>query len=57
MELQVAGRSPLDKLVEFYDFKDINRAVDDSDKGTAIKPVLRTRSAAAPPPPAEDSRR
>jgi aryl-alcohol dehydrogenase len=35
------GRLPVDKLVKFYDFKDIEKAFDDSHKGTAIKPVLR----------------
>ena len=31
MELQRDGRFPLQKLVKFYDFEDINRAIDDSD--------------------------
>lgn len=43
MTLQRDGRFPLDKLVRFYDFADINRAVDDSDAGTAVKPVVRMR--------------
>ena len=36
-----AGRFPFDRLVRFYDFKDINEAVADSRKGDTIKPVLR----------------
>lgn len=35
------GRLPVDKLVKFYDFKDIEQAFDDSHKGITIKPVLR----------------
>lgn len=41
MELQRQGRFPLEKLVRFYDFADVNQAVDDSDVGKAIKPILR----------------
>jgi aryl-alcohol dehydrogenase len=36
-----AGRFPFDRLVKFYAFKDINRAIADSRKGDTIKPVLR----------------
>ena len=43
MELQVAGRFPLEKLVTFYDFADINKAIDDSDNGVTVKPVVRMR--------------
>lgn len=35
------GRLPVDKLVKFYDFKEIHRAFEDSHKGITIKPVLR----------------
>ncbi len=41
MELQRDGRFPVQKLVKFYDFVDINQAVDDSDAGIAVKPILR----------------
>jgi aryl-alcohol dehydrogenase len=41
MELQRHGRFPLEKLVRFYDFADVNQAVDDSDAGITIKPILR----------------
>jgi aryl-alcohol dehydrogenase len=43
MELQRDGRFPLERLVTFYDFADINRAIDDSDGGKAVKPVVRMR--------------
>lgn len=35
------GRLPVDKLVKFYDFKDIEKAFHDSHTGVTIKPVLR----------------
>jgi aryl-alcohol dehydrogenase len=35
-----ADRLPVDKLVKFYNFKDINRAFEDSHSGVAIKPIL-----------------
>jgi len=35
------GRLPVEKLVKFYDFKDIEKAFADSHTGLAIKPVLR----------------
>ena len=34
------GRLPVDKLVKFYDFKDIEKAFKDSHTGQVIKPVL-----------------
>ena len=34
------GKLPVDKLVKYYDFKDIEQAFGDSHKGIAIKPVL-----------------
>ena len=43
MELQRGGRFPLQKLVKFYDFEDINQAIDDSDNHEAIKPIVRMR--------------
>ena len=39
-----AGKFPFDRLVRFYDFKDINRAIADSGSGVTIKPVLRISS-------------
>lgn len=35
------GMFPFDKLVEFYDFSDINQAFEDSKKGLAIKPIVK----------------
>jgi aryl-alcohol dehydrogenase len=41
MRLQAEGRFPFEKLVRWYDFADINRAIDDSDAGEIVKPMLR----------------
>jgi len=41
VDLFMDGRFPVDRLVTFYDFADINRAAADAVAGTAIKPVLR----------------
>jgi aryl-alcohol dehydrogenase len=35
------GRFPFDRLLTFYDFADINRAIADEKSGTTIKAVLR----------------
>ena len=40
-ELYSQGRFPFDRLITFYPFDDINRAVEDMEKGLVIKPVLR----------------
>lgn len=40
MRLQAQGRFPLERLVRRYPFAEVNRAVDDSDAGDAIKPIL-----------------
>jgi aryl-alcohol dehydrogenase len=37
----IDGRFPIEKMVKFYDFSDINRAAAESSVGIAIKPVLR----------------
>ena len=34
------GRFPFDKLVKYYPFRQINRAIADSKRGSTIKPVL-----------------
>ncbi len=39
--LYQAGEFPFDRLVKFYDFGEINRALEDSRRGDTIKPVLR----------------
>lgn len=36
-----AGKFPFDRLIKFYDFADINQALEDSSKGKVIKAVLR----------------
>jgi aryl-alcohol dehydrogenase len=35
------GRFPVEKLVRFYDFRDINQAMEDQEHGVAVKPILR----------------
>ena len=41
VELHAQGRFPFDKLVKFYDLKQINQAAEDSEKGGTIKPIIR----------------
>jgi Zn-dependent alcohol dehydrogenase len=41
IDLIMAGRFPLQKLVRYYKFEDINQALDDQDHGQAVKPILR----------------
>ncbi len=40
IKLYQSGRFPFDRLLKFYDFQDINRAMKDSRNGKTIKPVL-----------------
>jgi aryl-alcohol dehydrogenase len=40
IKLYQSGKFPFDRLLKFYDFKDINRAMKDSLSGKTIKPVL-----------------
>jgi aryl-alcohol dehydrogenase len=40
IKLYQQGKFPFDRLIEFYKFKDINRAMKDSLSGKTIKPVL-----------------
>ncbi|KUO75851.1 MAG: aryl-alcohol dehydrogenase [Desulfosporosinus sp. BRH_c37] len=35
------GRFPIDKLIKFYSFEDINQAFEDSKNGITIKPVIK----------------
>jgi aryl-alcohol dehydrogenase len=37
----MAGELPLDLLVRFYAFEEINKAVADSESGVTVKPILR----------------
>jgi aryl-alcohol dehydrogenase len=41
IEMYRRGKFPFDRLVRFYDFKDINQAVADAASGETIKPILR----------------
>jgi len=41
IELYSQGRFPFDRLITFYPFDDINKAVEDMEKGLVIKPILR----------------
>lgn len=40
IEYYKAGKFPFDKLIGFYDFKDIEKAFEDSKTGKTIKPIL-----------------
>jgi aryl-alcohol dehydrogenase len=44
IELYRQGRLPFDRLITYYPFEEINRAVADMEQGRVIKPVLRVRS-------------
>jgi aryl-alcohol dehydrogenase len=41
VDLIVAGKFPIQKMIKYYDFADINLAAAESSSGVAIKPVLR----------------
>ena len=41
LELWRLGRFPVDRMMTYYDFDEINEAVRDAEAGTTIKPVLR----------------
>jgi aryl-alcohol dehydrogenase len=41
IDLYRQGRFPFDKLITFYPFNEISKAVEDMEKGKAIKPILR----------------
>ena len=41
IEFYKEGRFPFDKLIKYYDFEDINKAMEDAHHGLVIKPVLR----------------
>jgi aryl-alcohol dehydrogenase len=41
IDLYSQGRFPFDRLITFYPFDEIGRAVEDMEKGRVIKPVLR----------------
>lgn len=39
--LHAQGRFPFDKLIRFYPFERLNEAIQDSEAGTVVKPVVR----------------
>ena len=41
IEFYQAGQFSFDRMVKFYDFKEINRAMADAGRGETIKPVLK----------------
>ena len=41
VDLMMEGKFPIEKMIKFYDFADINLAAKESSAGIAIKPVLR----------------
>jgi aryl-alcohol dehydrogenase len=41
IELYAQGRFPFDRMITFYPFDEINKAVEDMEKGVVIKPVLK----------------
>jgi aryl-alcohol dehydrogenase len=41
ISLYMQGRFPFDKMLKFYPFEQINNAAEDSEKGRAIKAVIR----------------
>jgi aryl-alcohol dehydrogenase len=41
VDLIMAKKFPIERMITFYDFADINRAAQESSAGIAIKPVLR----------------
>jgi aryl-alcohol dehydrogenase len=45
IRLYQAGQFPFDRLVKFYDFKEINQAMADARHGDTIKPVMRISKA------------
>ena len=43
IDLYQSGEFPFNRLVKFYDFSEINRAIADAKRGDTIKPVVRMR--------------
>jgi aryl-alcohol dehydrogenase len=41
IEIYQQGRFPFDRMITFYPFEEINRAVEDMEQGRVVKPVLR----------------
>ena len=41
IDLYSQGRLPFDRMVTFYPFDEINKAAEEMEKGTVIKPILK----------------
>jgi len=41
VDYYLEGRLPLDLMVKYYDFSEMNQAVKDSESGVTVKPILR----------------
>ncbi len=41
IDMHRAGLFPFDRLIRYYSFEEINRAMDDSESGAVLKPVVR----------------
>jgi len=41
VDLYMKGKFPVDKLVDYYDFADLEKALDDQTAGRSIKPIVR----------------
>jgi aryl-alcohol dehydrogenase len=41
LDLYSQGRFPFDKMITYYPFEEINKAVEDMEKGRVVKPVLK----------------
>jgi|GEM_PF-1834 len=41
LDYHIEGRFPFDKLIGYFDFEDINKAVEAGESGAVVKPVLR----------------
>jgi len=41
VDLHMQGRFPIDKLVDYYAFEDLEKALDDQTAGLSIKPIVR----------------
>lgn len=40
VNMYLVGQFPFDKLIKKYSFQDINQAIEDSESGKTIKPVI-----------------
>lgn len=41
IEAHAKGQFPMEELIQYYDFKDYEKAIEDSHSGKAIKAVLK----------------